>query len=71
MSNSVVEIEDTDLLLIFGYNPADSHPIVANRVINAQNKKGQNLLSAIRGVLKPRASPISTSQLITVPISRC
>jgi formate dehydrogenase alpha subunit len=38
MSNSVVEIEDTDLLLIFGYNPADSHPIVANRVIRAKQK---------------------------------
>ncbi len=38
MSNSVVEIEDTDLLLIFGYNPADSHPIVANRVIRAKEK---------------------------------
>ncbi len=38
MSNAIVEIEDADLIFIFGYNPADSHPIVANRVIKAKQK---------------------------------
>lgn len=38
MSNSIVGIEDTDLVFVFGYNPADSHPIVANRVIKAKQK---------------------------------
>ncbi len=41
MSNSIVEIEDTDLVFVFGYNPADSHPIVANRVIKAKQKGAQ------------------------------
>ncbi|VDZ74502.1 formate dehydrogenase-H subunit alpha [Atlantibacter hermannii] len=38
MSNSIVGIENADLVFVFGYNPADSHPIVANRVIRAKQK---------------------------------
>jgi formate dehydrogenase alpha subunit len=38
MSNSIVEIEDTKCLLIFGYNAADSHPLVARRIIKAKEK---------------------------------
>ena len=38
MSNSIPEIENTNLLLIFGYNGADSHPIVARRIIKAKEK---------------------------------
>lgn len=38
MSNSIVEIEDTKCLLIFGYNAADSHPIVARRILKAREK---------------------------------
>lgn len=38
MSNSICEIEDTDCILVFGYNAADSHPIVARRIIKAKEK---------------------------------
>jgi formate dehydrogenase, alpha subunit, archaeal-type len=38
MSNSIPEIEDTDLLFVFGYNGADSHPIVARRIVKAKAK---------------------------------
>lgn len=38
MSNSINEIEDCKCLLVFGYNAADSHPIVARRVIKAKEK---------------------------------
>ncbi len=38
MSNSIVEIEDTKCLFIFGWNPADSHPIIARRVVKAKEK---------------------------------
>ena len=38
MSNSIPEIEDTRCVFIFGYNAADSHPIVARRIINAKQK---------------------------------
>lgn len=36
MSNAINEIDNTDLVFVFRYNPADSHPIVANHVINAK-----------------------------------
>lgn len=36
MSNSISDIENSKCLLIFGYNCADSHPIVARRVIKAK-----------------------------------
>ncbi|MBK5958601.1 formate dehydrogenase subunit alpha [Rhodoplanes elegans] len=38
MSNSICEIENTDCILCFGYNAADSHPIVARRIIKAKEK---------------------------------
>lgn len=38
MSNSICEIEDTKCLLVFGYNAADSHPIVARRILKAKQK---------------------------------
>lgn len=38
MSNSIPEIEDTKCVFIFGYNAADSHPIVARRIIKAKEK---------------------------------
>ncbi len=36
MSNSIGDIEHSRCLLVFGYNCADSHPIVARRVIKAK-----------------------------------
>lgn len=38
MSNSIPELEDSKCILIFGYNAADSHPIVARRIIKAKEK---------------------------------
>jgi formate dehydrogenase major subunit len=38
MSNSIPEIEDTKCVFIFGYNAADSHPVVARRIIKAKEK---------------------------------
>lgn len=38
MSNSIPEIEDADCLLIFGYNAADAHPLVAKRILRAKQK---------------------------------
>ncbi|MFB5678390.1 formate dehydrogenase subunit alpha [Paenibacillus terreus] len=38
MSNSIPEIEDTDLLLIVGYNAPVTHPIVARRIVKAKQK---------------------------------
>lgn len=36
MSNSIGDIENSRCLLVFGYNCADSHPIVARRVVKAK-----------------------------------
>ncbi|MFM2481435.1 formate dehydrogenase subunit alpha [Celerinatantimonas sp. YJH-8] len=36
MSNSIEDLENSKCLLVFGYNCADSHPIVARRVIKAR-----------------------------------
>ncbi|AXW87534.1 formate dehydrogenase subunit alpha [Lonsdalea britannica] len=36
MSNSICEIEHTECVLVFGYNAADSHPIVARRILKAR-----------------------------------
>ena len=41
MSNAITEIDHTDLVFIFGYNPADSHPIVANHILNAKRNGGK------------------------------
>lgn len=38
MSNSIVEIDDTKCIFIFGWNPADSHPIIARRVVRAKER---------------------------------
>ncbi|WNN72742.1 formate dehydrogenase subunit alpha [Kluyvera cryocrescens] len=38
MSNSIGDIENSRCLLVFGYNCADSHPIVARCVIKAKDK---------------------------------
>lgn len=36
MSNAIPEIQNTNCLLIFGYNAADSHPVVARHIIKAR-----------------------------------
>jgi formate dehydrogenase major subunit len=36
MSNSIPEIEEAKCLLIFGYNVADSHPVIAKRIFKAR-----------------------------------
>jgi formate dehydrogenase major subunit len=38
MTNSIPEIEDATCLLIYGYNGADSHPLVAKRIVKAKEK---------------------------------
>ncbi|NGM84036.1 formate dehydrogenase subunit alpha [Paenibacillus sp. 7124] len=45
MSNSIPEIEDTDLLFIFGYNAAVTHPIVARRIVKAKQKGAAIIVS--------------------------
>ncbi len=58
MSNSIVEIEDTKCLLIFGYNPADSHPIVARRILKAKQKGAKIIVCDPRVIESARIADI-------------
>jgi formate dehydrogenase (hydrogenase) len=62
MSNSIPEIEDSRCLLIFGYNAAESHPIVARRIINAK-QKGSKIL-----VVDPRMTENARIADLWLPI---
>ncbi|KMT22125.1 formate dehydrogenase subunit alpha [Clostridium cylindrosporum] len=45
MTNSIPEIEDAKLIMVFGYNPAEAHPVVARRIVRAK-EKGAKLITA-------------------------
>ena len=58
MSNAITEIDGTDLLLIFGYNPADSHPIVANHVIQAKQNGAKIIVCDPRRIETARIADV-------------
>ena len=58
MSNAINEIDNTDLVFIFGYNPADSHPIVANHVINAKRNGAKIIVCDPRKIETARIADI-------------
>lgn len=62
MSNSIPEIENSDLLFVFGYNGADSHPIVARRIIRAK-EKGAKIIA-----IDPRVTETARISDIHLPI---
>lgn len=58
MSNSIVEIEDTQCIFVFGYNAADSHPIVARRIIKAKAKGAKIIVCDPRFIETARIADI-------------
>jgi formate dehydrogenase alpha subunit len=58
MSNSIVGIENASLIFIFGYNPADSHPIVANRIIKAKQKGAKIIVCDPRKIESARIADL-------------
>lgn len=62
MTNSIIEIEDATCLLIFGYNGADSHPLVARRILKAK-AKGAKII-----VVDPRKTESARIADIWLPI---
>ncbi|MTJ82993.1 MAG: formate dehydrogenase subunit alpha [Telmatospirillum sp.] len=56
MSNSMNEIEDSKCILVFGYNAADSHPIVARRIIRAKEKGAKIIVCDPRHIETARIS---------------
>ncbi len=63
MSNSIPEIEDTKLVFVFGYNAADSHPIVARRIVRAK-EKGAKII-----VVDPRRTEAARISDLWLPIT--
>ena len=58
MSNSIVEIEDTKCLFIFGYNASTSHPIVARRINRAKEKGAKIIVCDPRKIETARVADI-------------
>ncbi|VFS46629.1 Formate dehydrogenase H [Budvicia aquatica] len=58
MSNSICEIEDTKCVFVFGYNAADSHPIVARRILKAKAKGAKVIVCDPRYIETARIADI-------------
>ncbi|TCP97234.1 formate dehydrogenase major subunit [Cricetibacter osteomyelitidis] len=58
MSNSIVEIEDTKCVFIFGYNASTSHPIVARRINHAKAKGAKIIVCDPRKIETARLADI-------------
>ncbi|TDQ57007.1 formate dehydrogenase alpha subunit [Mesocricetibacter intestinalis] len=58
MSNSIVEIEETKCILIIGYNPSASHPIVARRINRAKQKGAKVIVCDPRKIETARIADI-------------
>lgn len=58
MSNSIVEIDDTKCIFIFGWNPADSHPIIARRVVRAKERGAKIIVCDPRKIETARIADI-------------
>ncbi len=54
----IPEIEDAGCLLCFGYNGADSHPIVARRIVRGRQKRNEDHLCRSRVTETARISDI-------------
>ena len=58
MSNSIVEIEDTKCVFIFGYNASTSHPIVARRLTTPKQKGAKIIVCDPRKIETARIADI-------------
>ncbi len=58
MSNSMAEIENSKCILVFGYNAADSHPIVARRIVKAKEKGAQIIVCDPRRIETARIADL-------------
>lgn len=58
MSVSIPVIEQTDCILLFGYNPAASHPIVARRIVKAKERGAQLIVCDPRVIESARIADL-------------
>ena len=58
MSVSIPTLEETDCILLFGYNPAASHPIVARRIVRAKERGAQLIVCDPRVIESARIADV-------------
>ncbi len=58
MSVSIPTLEKTDCILLFGYNPAASHPIVARRIVKAKERGAQLIVCDPRVIESARIADL-------------
>lgn len=58
MSVSIAGLEEADCILLFGYNPAASHPIVARRIVKAKEKGAKIIVCDPRVIETARIADI-------------
>lgn len=63
MTNSIDELEDSDVLFVIGSNTTEQHPLIGMRIINAVKNKGAKLI-----VADPRKIPLAQYAHIYAPI---
>ncbi|KOA20687.1 formate dehydrogenase H [Clostridium homopropionicum DSM 5847] len=64
MTNSINEIEDSEVIFVIGSNTTEQHPLIGMRIINAVKKNGAKLI-----VADPRKIPLTEYSTIYAPIS--
>lgn len=58
MSVSIPALEETDCILLFGYNPAASHPIVARRIVHAKERGAELIVCDPRVIESARIADV-------------
>ncbi len=58
MSVGIPTLEETDCILLFGYNPAASHPIVARRIVKAKERGAQLIVCDPRVIESARIADV-------------
>lgn len=63
MTNSINELEDSEVIFVIGSNTTEQHPLIGMRIINAVKNKGAKLI-----VADPRKIPLTEHSAVYAPI---
>lgn len=63
MTNSINELEDSEVIFVIGSNTTEQHPLIGMRIINAVKNNGAKLI-----VADPRKIPLTENASIYAPI---
>ncbi|MGK0466433.1 MAG: formate dehydrogenase alpha subunit [Clostridium sp.] len=64
MTNSIEELENTEVIFVIGSNTTQQHPLIAMRIIDAVKKNGAKLI-----VADPRKIPLAENAAIYAPLA--